>query len=98
MKMNNISTSGGLTSHLVVVVQPCMKYIPIKKIVSYLIDNASLIEMSKILFISVYKNVTGLITQYIIKEKRIKKLQTKKMHLTTVYKEKSNWKENTRTD
>ena len=90
MKMNNISTSGGLTSHLVVVVQPCMKYIPIKKIVSYLIDNASLIEMSKILFISVYKNVTGLITQYIIKEKRIKKLQTKKMHLTTVYKEKSN--------
>ena len=88
--MNNISTSGGLTSHLVVVVQPCMKYIPIKKIVSYLIDNASLIEMSKILFISVYKNVTGLITQYIIKEKRIKKLQTKKMHLTTVYKEKSN--------
>ena len=89
MKMN-ISTSGGLTSHLVVVVQPCMKHIPIKKIVSYLIDNASLIELSKILFISIYKNVKGLITQYIIKEKRIKKLQTKKMHLTTVYKEKSN--------
>ena len=73
MKMNNISTSGGLTSHLVVVVQPCTKYIPIKKIVSYLTDNASLIERSKIVFISLHKNVKGLITQYVIKENRPKK-------------------------